>query len=466
MSADIAEFSDAMFGEDGFMEEIGSRPVDDAVVNDAFDNIRNKFDFTKNFSRLEIGPDGNITALDGEKVIDFSAAKGDFSAGEFEDAYKKLGIDVSEPGVRDFINQQDTAFEQTTKGQEMSAARETTEAGVKTAEKVPIPKTQAELEEISRKNNIDIDKANKDYAELRKEVTEAKTPEEAEEKVKEKTSSWKSKLVISLAALVGIIKIYEDIKGAIEHIEHANSGCFMYPPQGSRCKIDAMTCNQDDLDAAETVCSPCSGTKCFGEWLPAKTADFCGCNTPLSDTPFSGYSSQAVTGTNPCTGGNNLANCPKKSTKETYNPLPIYGQNIPFRGLGDPQQIACPNVSGCMARVEACAGGSRCSPWCDSKNNVVLTTTGQHIQCESCNFWCAAQSLMPDIFSWPSSLIGQIEKILLWICIGIAVVAVVYFVGKEVIHWLFSKKESDGKDIKVNITPVIKEAKAGFRHKK
>jgi hypothetical protein len=95
-----------------------------------------------------------------------------------------------------------------------------------------------------------------------------------------------------------------------------------------------------------------------------------------------------------------------------------------------------------------------------------MTAPGQSIKCKQCNFWCAAQAAFGDLFSWPSSLLGQIEKILLWICIGIAVIAVVYFVGKEVIHWLFSKKESDGKDIKVNITPVIKEAKAGFRRKK
>lgn len=467
MSEDLGAMTGALFEEDGFMDrvaEFSGEPDVNSKANAEFERIKEQFKFTSDIGNVRVETVGDSQKIIGTdaagKEIDFSAAKADYSEGNYKDMFDKLGIDTGDADVKRYISEQKYNFDQTPKGQALSTAADTTATGDNMAKKLPVPKTQAELETTCRKEGIDIDKANKDYADLRKEVTEAKTPEEAEEKVKEKTSSWKSKLLIGIAALVGIIATYDNIKDAIEHIEHANSGCFMYPPSGSRCKIDAMTCNQDDIDAAETICSSCVNTSCSGEWIPVKTTSYCGCNTPVGDSPFNGYSSAAVTGLNSCTGGNNIANCPLKTT-ETYDPLPIFGQNV-----GASQPVACPNVSGCIARVEACADGSRCSSWCDSKNNVVMASSGQIVKCESCNFWCAASSLMPDIFSAPSTILGWIEKILLWICIAIAVVAIIYYVGKELIHWFFSKKESNNKDIKVNITPVIKEAKAGFRRKK
>lgn len=480
MSEDLGAMTGALFEEDGFMDKINGfsgEPDINSRVNAEFERIKGNFDFISDISNIKVEIDGDAQKITGTdsvgKEVDFSAAKAAYSEGNFGEMFDELGIDTSDPDVRQFVYEEKLSFDETPKGQQLKTATDTSTTGEKIAEKAPVPKTQAELEETCKKNNIDIDKANKDYADLRKEVLEAKTPEEAEEKVKEKTSSWKSKLLISLAVLVGIIKAYEDIKDAIEHIEHANSGCFMYPPNGgSRCKIDAMTCNQEDLDAADTICSPCVNTGCSGEWIPAKSASYCGCNTPVGDSPFNGYSSAAVTGINECTGGNNIANCPTKTTKETYSkgksPFSCDSDNLEHSDpppLGGAQQVACPSVSGCIARIEACADGSRCSPWCDSKNNVVLSSSGQIVKCESCNFWCAASSLMPDVFSWPDSLLGKIEKILLWICIAIAVIAVIYFVGKELLHWLFSKKEKD-RDIKVNITPIVKDAKAGFRRKK
>ncbi len=455
----LMDESDHLFGE-----------ISGLVGKDNFDEfVATKFkEFDSALPDIYKGKFSNPRIEDGElilkdaktgKEINMSKFKNDFSFGDFEGGLKELGFDTKTAEARDFIKQRTTEYAQTISG----VFKDSFQALKDFSERVdlPEPKDSADFDKNCKDKGWDISGAEKDLADIKKAGTDPKDPT-VQKKVKDFLDKWGGELKkflknnwLSLLLLTAIILAAVDLYDFIKRMQHALSGCWstMADASSSPCKINALTCSDDDLDDQGVgdgfrICKACQTTTCKGvgggDWVPLRAsvartcdpsgkADFPGCYYPLADT------------------GNTICTTPF--------------QDKCTGGVGS---YACPNTTGCIARKEACMGDlgkGDCSAWCDS--SLLMPIAGQAISCKKCDFWCAANATLGQVFTLPSGLLGQIEKILLWIALGIVILVVVFVVGKELLHLAVSgsDKGKGGQDSNVNIKIASANASFGWKKK-
>jgi hypothetical protein len=426
------EFADAdraFFEEGGLLESLGdvARGTErfEAELGKVFEDFRKELpESLKDNVERPFFEDGTYKMKINGEEVDLNELKSDRVNGRFEEAYRKMGFDMDTPEARKFLEDQGENFRESNIGQ----VKEMNEIPNKVAEKMgPVPESQEEMiEQVQEKlgKGKEMEEATKDFDEAKKGGTQKMTEWIS------KNAGGLLKLGIGIAFLVVFMKEAKNLFDFINRVKDALSGCFAVT-NSNTCKIYALTCD-DDQARSGTMCTACRKTDCSdvgsksdGVWIPLKVKEACTCDS-TGKLEFPGaYCPDAPTGKNTCGGKN--PNCP---VKEGYD-------------CGT-AKTACENASGCISRKEACNGtpGATCSNWCSDQ--YVKTLPGMSLQCQKCNFWCAASHVVGNVVNDALNLgdsaldkvLGPLKKILIYIAIGIAVLVLGYLIIKEIIHYL------------------------------
>jgi len=410
------------------------------------------------------------------KDINLSEMRRLFNDGDYGDFFKQSGVDGDFKAQIDDLQAKHDA---TTNG-EIKILQEQVDAQVTQMNgelgKDFNPKDTDELvEKIRKAYGADvagkIDDLSKKFDEMKKNLDPDKIKEAANKPAEEQKGildkayeffcgemgGFKCLLLrlIQLAALAALAYLAKDFVDWLKKIGHVLSGCWSYMGQGDtdptrsgNCKIFPLTCNTDDLNNSTdttlfpnvntfTECKACTtniadpncGKNSTTSWIPIVSANFCACPS-AGPNYLAGYNSFNIDSPSTDTGANV---CQTQTS---------CGKPAPPAGITS----ACPNAAGCVAWNEACASSNTqnedCSSWCDSSK--VQTVPGQVIKCQQCNITCALATAVGDIFHIPSSLLGEIEKILLWVALGI-VVLVVGYIGLRFVMGMFGSAGSHSK---------------------
>jgi hypothetical protein len=386
------------------------------------------------------------------KPIDPVSISVDFTDGNIQGALDQMGVDTS-PGTQggDFVEKQKASFEASEQGQTKAALSPSeTPAGLEDLDDNP---TKEQFDEQVSKDADLKAKVEKMDAEIKELKGEAKTPEELSRSAK--FMKWlegvpKLKLVFGALFLAALIFFCIDLHDFIKGVQNAENGCWAIQKDGSKCKIAALTCNSDDLQQpngsfmgipADTpsfrTCQSCVDMNCTsGDWIPALPGA-CACGATLD---FSGYQYLNTQNTNSCV---------KCGTKESYfEKIERWLNTIRTKEkMNSGLPPACPNTSRCVSKNEACAKtmNSDCSAWCET--SALKLKPGTVIQCTNKSFAQAAGDAFPDILKGVlgglGSLLGPLEKILMWVALGIVVLVIGYVLIKEVVHYVGTKKNAE-----------------------
>jgi hypothetical protein len=105
---------------------------------------------------------------------------------------------------------------------------------------------------------------------------------------------------------------------------------------------------------------------------------------------------------------------------------------------------ACPNVSGCISKEEACAGSnqmnSSCSSWCDTSQTKVKV--GTSLNCVNKNIGEVLFDAIGDaVDDAGKDLLGLsgVKQILIYIAIGLVILVVGYMVIQFIINIVAKK---------------------------
>jgi len=379
---------------------------------------------------IKISSDG-IMSIDGED-IKLSDIQSDLSEGDYKSAYERMGFDTEEPKTKEFIEQQQAKFKDSTLGQTQEMLDSPASAELET--KVGDPKSPEEFKENMEKTpegKTQLEKMQKELDDLK---AEAKTPEELTktEKFKEFMKENKLKLLFSALFIAALVLAAENVWSLAKSIQHAQNGCWAIS-ETQKCKISPLTCNDDDLvqgdgtfmgidvaDTGFTPCVACVDKSCSaGDWIPAKISA-CSCDGKWD---FSGYSYQNTFSTNSC------VQC-SGTSKEKYS------------AAAPPASPACPRVSGCIAKSEACSDtmNSECSSLCDT--SLIMPKPGTTLKCVKKSFASALGDVFPNILKGALGDLGNIlSGIKYWLLIGIAVIIgifLLYIILKGIIGGMFS----------------------------
>lgn len=436
------------------------------------------------------GPDGDVNLSEMER---------DKLSGEIEDAYRPVfGEQLDTEAGKEFIEKQTDAWNESPYGKNQKFYEDANKAGEKLGFKADM--TEDEFNKVVNDGGGNIDEMNKQMKEVQAEgekrfgeppgddATQEEIDKYKDDVAKDKTFGqylvntvkWFGEFVkdhvLGILGLVLLYLISKSIYDFVKNLEHALSGCMSTTKDGKTCKIYALSCRQDVVSPKEglisgpNLCDSCTDIQCAdfknnanssGYWVPLKLSDSCPCNPNASDKscledpnncyPGPHYNPDAETGFNTC----------KDSSGKSTNPkcpvTPTNRYKCVHEGFETDKTPACQHASGCVARCEACSDnwGDNCSSWCDSTK--IHTIPGQSIGCRNCNFSCAAGSIFKHILSWPSDLLGGIEKILLWVLIVGVLLFLVVWIGKEILHKIGDKGHD--KHGKHDMTVYVKKEK-------
>lgn len=447
-------------GEGGLFESLrGLREGDvnfESNLKDSFSNFKDKLP-TSLSSRFDaISRDNGDFILEDSKGdnVNISEVERKFNKGDYTEAFTDMGLKLDTPEERAFVKGLDDGYAMSLKGRMEDTYNAVNEWSKKLGEKTP--ETSDEFQAICRKRGFDIDSEEKNFKDVK---GDAKSPDDpgylkrVSDWIKEKGGKLVDFIksnILTLALIAGIIFLAEDLYHYLKNLGNAMSGCFS-TTNSKNCKINALTCKQDDLTATNTtICTACTNTKCAGggDWIPLISAQACTCDPTGSQNYPGEYQYTAGHSYNSCD-GKNPGKCPISGpVKVNHKPVrENYGTDS-----------ACPFTSGCVSKPEACAStnlmNDDCSAWCDS--SVIMTASGQTIGCKQCDFWCATNTALGDIFGLlnPGGILGTIEKWLIIIAVALAVLFILIFVLKEAYHYFFGRKEGGsgkGKDSNINI---------------
>lgn len=457
---DSEKFSELLDGTDRLREDVANiRSSGEAFQNEmnaAFDKFKNSISDMpgfkpENLSQITKGEDGHIILRDTSGVdIDITKFRDDVNKGDFKSAFSEININTYSTDAAEFIKELDSQYQSTQAGQFKDTYNSIEEKAVKVD--IPEPSSSEDFNKILKDKGVDITEAEKGLA----DVQEAGKSGD-EKAVLDKASQWVDKfggelkefiknnwlkLAFVAALMLAAVGLYDFIKG----VQKAMSGCWstMADQSSTPCKIVPLTCNDEDLNQGDQgfkICQPCQTLSCKGigggDWVPLRAAVAKSCDsTGKADMPGC-YNYLAPTGS---------TTCPSPYTDNCTKTI---------------NQYACPNTIGCISRPEACSGDLNkgdCSAWCDS--SLLMPIPNQTIACKNVSFWAAAsaaagQALSP-LFGTLGGFFGQLEKVLLWIAIGIVALVVVYMLGKMILGFFFgqSKEENSSSDHTVKIELV------------
>lgn len=404
-------------------------------------------------SKATLDDNGDIVLKkpDGEE-INISKTKESLASGDPAGALEELKIPTDTEVAQQFIKEQKASFAETASGRMDSSIKTLN----KEALNLEVPTDQESMDVIAKKANIDLSEPKKALEDIKNSGTDAKDPT-VQQKVKNMIDKFGGELKqflknnwLSLLLITAIALAAKSLYDFIKRIQHAMNGCWATMNDNSApCKINALTCDDDDLNNQGTgdgfkICDACQNQNCTvggGDWIPMLKASAESCSPDKTNFP----------------------GC--------YNPLADTGATVcptPFteRKCDGSTNFACPNAKGCVARKEACAGDNDkgdCSAWCDS--SFIITRPGQMISCKKVSFWGAAGAAFGQIFKdlGLGGVLGTIEKWLLYIALGIVILVVVYIVIKQVIH---SFTNSETIDIKVHDSGGGAKSAFGMRRKR
>ncbi len=389
----------------------------------------------------------NGESVDLQKFSDLS------SKGDFLEAMKELGFPQSEE-LEEFANDRKASFDASDKGQQLKALNE-----LKTEPKLDILKdvdnpSEDEMKKLTESNKelkASMDKMTEQLKELKGDAVDEKDPS-FRERVSKYFSENKLKLLLGTAMLAFLIWISIDYYDFCKKARNAINGCWSIEDAG-KCKISSLTCDNDDLVSADgtfmgthladtnfRMCQPCLDVKCMsGDYIPALSSA-CGCGTGNLD--FTGFNFDGTQVRNDFKNSPACENC----TSTFVN------HNLPS---------ACPNVSGCIAKTEACVGENQlntdCSKWCDS--SLLKVKQGAVIQCSnvsigqvmSAGITAAAKAGVSDLI--PSGLLKDIWKIIRYLILGVIILIVLYYVITGV--WGYFSERSKEKRIATDVATAV-----------
>jgi len=399
--------------------------------------------------KLKTDSDGKSSwqAKSGDRLVDVTQVQTDMASGDIYDAFEEASPGIADgPRIKPRVDDLEAKFKQSPVGQDMASQEEFKAVADDARGRAPkdavdaIDKpgsiTQEDLDAFQKSLSESQDKA---FSELKDSVTEMleekknyKGPDDPS--YRQRVSKWLDdnvniKNLVKLLALGGVIFAIvwfsEKFVDWINNMRHASSGCWSTTQQ-KKCKIDVLTCDSNDL-ANSTLCivsTDSSGTG--GDFVPLIRAHACSCTVDSKGNPSipidtSGWDQDAKMSQNTCskfTNRNNL--CP--ITEKFLHPSRIETTQNDY---------ACPNASGCLVKNEACSAenqlNSDCSKWCSS--DYLTTLPGQVLSCTQTTAFDVIANAIPNLFN---DLIGTIEKILLYLAIGLVIFLVAIFVFKEV----------------------------------
>ena len=251
----------------------------------------------------------------------------------------------------------------------------------------------------------------------------------------------------TVAKLLALALLTGDLLDFLNKAGKSESGCWSENSKdGSRCKITQLTCDTDDLSSGSTgvlgigdtsfdICQPCTGAfqQCESNyksgssntWYPL-LQDSKACSDNTAGTLDWQYAKDAtLTVDSPISSVNTT--CDSSKTGATG------------------ATPACSNFSGCVSWNEACNQDKRnsdCSNLCSS--SLMKNFQGQSFTCKQVSGFEALMAMggkvLRDAFQAAedafdgSGLFSGIEKILMWVAIGIVGLIIGYVVIKTVIN--------------------------------
>lgn len=431
------------------------------------------FDSFKKFDEIKY-EDGNVKIKSETEEVNLTQFRDKFNSGDFKGALDELGIKTDTAEARNFITARDAEFAQTNAGRFRDGFQEV-KADAQDLGFPKEPETANEFKTLCEEKGINVVDAETGLEEVKKTGNDPKDPAVQEkaknwlEKYGGKLKDWVKENWIKLVLIAALMLLAVDLYDFIKKVQKALSGCWSTMANSSTppCKIQALTCDDDEITAPSGVdgfklCQACQTPTCQGvgggDWVPLRTAVVKSCDsTGKADLPGC-YNYLAETGDTSCT-------------------TPF--QDRCASGATGGTQYACPNTAGCIARKQACSGDLNkgdCSAWCDS--SLLMPIAGQTISCKNCDFWCAANAAAGQIFSPALGIFGKIEKILLYIALGIVAVVIVYYIGKELLYWFVGRRRyyggynsyGGGTDVRVELATKndtdITSAKTAFGRKR
>lgn len=440
------EVAGELLGDDdrpGFLEgfPIGEEGAEEVMNNlfnsDDFENIRK---FVGEGADMKLNESGEPVLKTAEgREINMKSVHDSFAEGDTVSGFKKFfGEDLSDE-LQKLAEERDASFKETEQGKIQQSAKDAEKANEKSdptdAEdfKIQVNNYYGDIYNGDVIKEADEDVANAKLDENGKPLDPktAEGKEQLEKNTKKFCEKWTGKLLklgLQLAVLAIALYLAHDFYEFIKNMSHVLSGCWATTANTS-CKIQQLTCNKQDQRLSNDTaifsskdyqfCTACENVnKPDGtcNWIPLHVPDACQCN---SNDPYPGaYNPDALTGKNICSGGTN----PKCPIKETFD----------MRASAN--DSACANASGCITYTEACPDPSAvCSNWCDNSQLILLP--GQTVDCRKCGFWCAFQQATGNVLHLPSGLLSKMEKILMYIAIGIVVLIFGYIILKELFTW-------------------------------
>uniref|UniRef100_A0A6C0ELY6 Uncharacterized protein n=1 Tax=viral metagenome TaxID=1070528 RepID=A0A6C0ELY6_9ZZZZ len=429
--------------------------------------------------------DGHWTMKGPNGDIDVEDYQDDKLNGRLEDAYKPIFGDALDTDAgKELLDKSQQAFDDSPRGKFRAAVDDWGKFG-KDSGFDGCCDNYDDFMNKARANGWDIDGAEKQFMDAKSrlvdEVNEGAGPEPDPDAPKAEKEAWSDKVSqvmrdamgwleekckwladmikdnwLKLVVLFLIVLAAKDLYDFVKGVESAMSGCFSTTSDGKKCKVRALTCNDNDLQPQESIissaaeCDTCTDVLCqdfidasnsAGYWLPLKLSDACACNPNATDATCEkdpqncypgSYDVDATSLYNDC-GGKNPGACPVQPNSYQCK------QNGQVITSGVP---ACKNASGCVPRCVGCANsqGDDCSEWCSGK--IMKTAKGQSLGCNKCNFGCAVGATFGHFFSLPSGLWNDIKKVLVWIIIGLLVLIIGGWIIKKLLGW--GEKEVEG----------------------
>lgn len=364
----MEDFGSALVGlarDSGLVEAAGFPAADVEIEMADFKN--NQAAFMQN----ELGMNPNdLQTQDGKisyqgKELDMSQVSDNLANGDIVSAFKDMG--VTDPKILDNVSGFQDKYNETVKNSQrykdqQNLAKSQADGKAQADALGGQPKDEADFEEKTKKMQKEID-------DLQKKLED----DQKNGKNDSFCSGWKGGTKCLALGLTGVFSLAWLFKQVGDHACEM-SGCWLVDSQGNKCKVSAMSCNDQSG----------SGNVCTANTIVAG-ADFK--NACIQYTP----------------------NC-----TATGSPAPF----------GQPDPCCATGPAGTLPT--SCSGGNcgimgssnNCSQYCDCKK--VKCPSGYNLTCVNASFWDAWNDLgLPNPFAGLSGIFSEIIKIIVYVVLGL-----------------------------------------------